>query len=170
MTIVSPIASRPMIAAPETICCRLVTLTKFELSIPVTRITNASASRIPSSRKRKTSSASECELGASGSGDGGTGGRSSAIVMRSPGARSRGARHRHRSATTLRRKCNSTAFELQIARGGEDMSGARHRHKTVTNRPQGSRGLHVHAGGGAHDRVLVGLGAGERARDAALEE
>ena len=70
ITIVSPIASRPMIAAPRQICCRLVALTKLGLLIAVTATTITSASTIPSSRKRNTSSANECELAASGSAGG----------------------------------------------------------------------------------------------------
>src|SRR5947208_11114946 len=62
MTIVSPIASNAMIDAAERICWTFVALRKLGLSIVAATTTSASASRIPSSRKRNRSSARACEL------------------------------------------------------------------------------------------------------------
>ncbi len=81
ITIVSPIASSPMIDAPARSCCRLVALTKFGLSIAVIPTTSTSASTIPSSRKRNISSARWCELARCSGSDGGICGRSSVTVM-----------------------------------------------------------------------------------------
>src|SRR5437588_807486 len=61
-TMVSPIASRATIAAPESSCWTLVALRKRWLSIVVAPTTITSARTMPSSRKRNRSSATWCEL------------------------------------------------------------------------------------------------------------
>ena len=61
ITIVSPIASRAMIAAPESSCWMLVELRNRWLSIVVAPTTSTSASTMPSSRKRSIASAITCE-------------------------------------------------------------------------------------------------------------
>ena len=61
MTIVSPIASSAMIAAPESRFWMLDALRKLELSIVVAATTITSANTMPSSRKRNSVSATTCE-------------------------------------------------------------------------------------------------------------
>ena len=65
ITIVSPIASRPMIDAPETICCRLVALTKFEVVDRRHDDDERERQHDPELAEAEHELGDECELGAS---------------------------------------------------------------------------------------------------------
>src|SRR4051794_29016967 len=142
MTMVSPIASNAMIDAAERICWTFVALRKLGLSIVAATTTSASASRIPSSRKRNRSSARACELA-----------RASMTFCS--------------SATVV-----MLGFRLQAPGWQRRSTRRQSRHVLTTAPTSGAScgGVLHQSGRGVHDRVLGRVGACELLHDPALEQ
>src|SRR5713226_8507558 len=159
ITIVSPIASSAMIEAPDSSCCRLVALTKRWLSIVVAPTTIASASTMPSSRKRSISSASVWECARRS-----TAWVCSAITVTPPPPPPPSRRGNHVPPT-------SPLLLLGTVGAPRRRMGKPPGSPKPPPRGRVSRGRVLHEPGRrVHDRVLVRLLAQELARDAPLEE
>src|SRR3954452_23792939 len=149
MTIVSPIASNAMIDAAERICWTFVALRKLGLSIVAATTTSASASRIPSSRKRNRSSARACELARASM----TFCSSATVVilgfrLQAPGWQRRRTRRQSRhvltTAPTSGASCASFDYRFPVGdadgRAGKDGTSRRRRRKAAPHAPLSTTG------------------------------